>query len=208
MIKYVVAHNPDERVLRKASEVLAGGGLVSLPTDTNWVVLADISSKPGVEKLYRLKKAEAKKHFSVLCDTIARASAIAEIDDASFRMLRPLVPGNFTFIFKARKSVRKLLRASKTDHEIGVRFPPSILVQRLIETHAGVLLSSNITHGMLGIEDEEMALCGDLVEDSLKHAIGLVIDPGEFEIVGASTVVSLVDPTAPLVIRQGAGEWP
>jgi len=57
MIQYVVSQNPDDRILKKASQVLAGGGLVSLPTDTNWVVVVDIFSKLAVEKLYRLKKA-------------------------------------------------------------------------------------------------------------------------------------------------------
>ena len=103
--------------------------------------------------------------------------------------------------------MRKHLKASKTDHEIGVRFPPSDLVQKLIAAHGSVLLSSNISHEMLGVKDQEMALYGDLIEDSLKHVIELVIDPGEFEIVGASTMVSLVDPAAPVVLRQGAGRW-
>lgn len=207
MIKYVVSQNPDDRILKKASQVLSGGGLVSLPTDTNWVVVADIASKPAVEKIYRLKKAEAKKHFSVLCDGISRASEIAEIGDSSFRMLRGRVPGNFTFIFKAKKAIRKLLKASKRDREIGIRFPPSTLVQRLIEVHGKVLLSSNITHEMLGLETQEMALYGFLIEDCLSHVIDLVLDPGEIEFAGGSTIVSLVDAGDPVVLRQGAGRW-
>ena len=125
MIEYVIAQNPDDRILKKASKILADGGLVCLPTDTNWVVTADPLSKHGIEKLYRFKHAEADKHFSVLCDAISTAAAIAEIGDSTFRMLRGRVPGNFTFIFKARKSIRKKLSASKRDQEIGVRFPPA-----------------------------------------------------------------------------------
>jgi tRNA threonylcarbamoyl adenosine modification protein (Sua5/YciO/YrdC/YwlC family) len=208
MIEYVISQNPDDRVLKKASQILARGGLVSLPTDTNWVVVADILSKPAIEKLYRLKKAEPRKHFSVLCDGISRASEIAEIGDSAFRMLRGRVPGNFTFIFKAKKSVHKRLKASKRDHEIGIRFPPSTLVQKLIEFHGQVLLSTNITHEMLGLETEEIAIYGYLIEDSLSHVIDMVLDPGEFEFAGESTIVNLMDVGDPVVVRQGAGEWP
>lgn len=208
MIKYVVAQNPDDRILKEASRVLSGGGLVALPTDTNWVAVAGVASAPGVEKLYLLRKAEAHKHFSVLCDSISRASEIAEIGDAAFRVLRGRVPGNFTFIFKARKAIRKLLKASKRDHEIGIRFPPSILAQRLIEAHGAVLLSSTITQETLGPEYEETPLYGGLIDEVLSPTIALVLDPGEVEFAGGSTIVSLVEPGEAVVLRQGAGLWP
>ena len=207
MIEYVIAQNPDDRILKKASKILADGGLVCLPTDTNWVVTADPLSKHGIEKLYRFKHAEADKHFSVLCDAISTAAAIAEIGDSTFRMLRGRVPGNFTFIFKARKSIRKKLSASKRDQEIGVRFPPSILVQRLVALHGRGLLSSNITPEMLGLKDREMAIYGNLIEETLSNDIALVLDPGEFEFAGESTIVSLVDGGDPVILRQGAGRW-
>ncbi|MBI5210195.1 MAG: L-threonylcarbamoyladenylate synthase [Elusimicrobia bacterium] len=207
MIEYVIAQNPDDRILKRASRILSDGGLVSFPTDTNWVVAADPSSKPGVEKLYRFKHAQADKHFSVLCDGISRASEIAEIGDGAFRALRGRVPGNFTFIFKARKAIRKKLTASKRDHEIGIRFPPSILVQRLVAFHGRGLLSSNISHQVLGLEDQEMPIYGYLIEDTLSHKIDMVLDPGEFEFAGGSTIVSLLDEGAPVIIRQGAGQW-
>lgn len=207
MIEYVVPQNPDDRILKKASQVLSGGGLVALPTDTNWVVAADPLSKPGVEKLYKFKHAESDKHFSVLCDAISRAAELAEIGDATFRMLRGRVPGNFTFIFKARKTIRKKLSASKRDQEIGIRFPPSILVQRLIAFHGRGLLSSNITRELLGLKDQELPIYGDLIESTLSHVIDMVLDPGEFEFAGESTIVSLVDAGNPVILRQGAGQW-
>lgn len=207
MIKYVIPQNPDDRILDKASKALSGGGLVSLPTDTNWVVVADPFSKTGVQKLYRLKKAEPKKHFSVLCDDVSRASEIAMIDNSAFRTLRGRVPGNFTFIFPAKKEIKKSLKASKMDSEIGIRFPPNRVVRRLIRTHGRVLLSSNITHEMLGLNNGEIDIYGYLIDDSLSHIIDLVLDPGEFEFAGESTVVRLMNDSEPEILRQGAGEW-
>jgi tRNA threonylcarbamoyl adenosine modification protein (Sua5/YciO/YrdC/YwlC family) len=208
MIKYVIEQNPDDRILKAASDILATGGLVSLPTDTNWVAVADPFSKAGVEKLYKLKKEEPKKHFSVLCDTISRATDFALIGDNAFRLIRGKVPGNYTFIFNAQKLITKALKASKRDHQIGVRFPPSNLAQKLIETHGQLLLSTNLTHEMMGIADKEIDIYGFLIDDSLSHMIDMVLDPGEIEFAGGSTIVSLVDETDPVLLREGAGEWP
>ncbi|MFH2203048.1 MAG: L-threonylcarbamoyladenylate synthase [Elusimicrobiota bacterium] len=207
MIEYVIAQNPDDRILKRASDVLSRGGLVCLPTDTNWVVCADPYSKHGVEKLYHLKKAEPQKHFSVLCDTISRAAEIAYIDNSAFRTLRGKIPGHFTFIFRAQKKITKSLKASKKDHEIGIRFPPDTLVQRMIEAHGGVLLSTNLTSEMLGPDSKDMEPYGYLIEDSLKHVIDIVLDPGEFQFAGASTIVRLLADAEPEVLRQGAGSW-
>jgi len=207
VIKYVVAQNPDTRVLKMASRILSNGGLVALPTDTNWVVTADPNSKSGVEKLYRLKKAQPEKHFSMLCDSISRAAGLALIDDAAFRMLRGKIPGHFTFIFRAQKPVVKMLKASKRDQEIGIRFPPSRLAQNLIAEHGGPLLSSRIKHEMLGLDPGEVELYGYLIADAAGGLIDLVLDPGEVEFVGESTIVTLFNDTEPVVRRQGAGRW-
>ncbi|OIO10378.1 MAG: hypothetical protein AUJ52_04295 [Elusimicrobia bacterium CG1_02_63_36] len=207
MIEYVIAHNPDDRILAKACAVLSGGGLVCLPTDSNWVVVADPASKAGVEKLYRLKRAEPEKHFSVLCDSITKAAEIAWIDTSAYRILRQKIPGHFTFIFKAKKTITRYLRASKRDREIGIRFPPSPLAQKLIAAFASVLLSTNITHELLGLEDDSLEIYGFLIEDNASHLIELVLDPGETEFAGPSTIVSLIEGGEPELLRLGTGDW-
>lgn len=207
MIEYVIAQNPDDRIINRACKVLEKGGLVCLPTDSNWVVVADPASKAGVKSLYKLKKADPQKHFSVLCDTIAKAMEIAHIETTAFRLLKKKIPGHFTFIFRAKKSIIKYLEASKRDHEIGIRFPPCILVQRLIEAYGNVLLSTNITHEVLSIEDESVEIYGYLIGDTLSNTIGHVLDTGETEFAGPSTIVNLTDEANPVVVRRGAGDW-
>ena len=51
MLEYVVAENPDARVMRRAASVLRDGGLVVSPTDTSWSVLCSIASKDGIAAL-------------------------------------------------------------------------------------------------------------------------------------------------------------
>ncbi|MGE3608704.1 MAG: L-threonylcarbamoyladenylate synthase [Bacteriovoracaceae bacterium] len=203
MIEYVVGHNPDDRILMKASQILKNGGLISFPTETNWVVVADPLVKSSIDKLYQLRHVENTKHFTVFCSNFQKAMEIAFIDDAAFRLLKKVIPGPYTFIFPAQKKITKYLKASKTDHQVGLRFPPSILCQKILETHGEVLISSHITPEMVGQEDG--MIYSALIEDTFAHLIEMIIDPGEYEFIGQTTIVDFTS-GLPAVIRQGAGD--
>lgn len=205
MIDYVVEHNPDDRVLTKASQILRNGGLLCFPTETNWIVVADPYNKAGVEKLYRLRPIENTKHLTVICAKFQEAMEIAYIDDGAFRLMKKVIPGPYTFIFNAQKKITRYLKASKVDHEVGIRFPPSKLCQKLLEAYGEVLLSTHMNHEMLGEEDDSIPLYSAQIEDSFGHLIDLIIDPGEYEFVGSTTIVDYRS-GAPEVLRVGAGD--
>jgi tRNA threonylcarbamoyl adenosine modification protein (Sua5/YciO/YrdC/YwlC family) len=208
MIEYVVEHNPDDRVLQKASQILRNGGLLCFPTETNWVVVADPYNKQGVDKLYRLRHVDNTKHFTVLCESFKKAQEVSQIDDAAFRLLKKLIPGSYTFIFEAQKKITKFLKASKTDKEVGIRFPPVALCRRLLEVHGDVVISSHLTPDMLGVEEDGMPLYGILIEEYFGSMIDLVLDPGAYEFIGDSTTIIDFTSGAPELIREGAGKIP
>lgn len=204
MIEYVVEHNPDDRVLMRASQILRNGGLLCFPTETNWVVVCDPFNKDAIEKLYRLRHIENSKHLAVLCSTFQKAMEIAIIDDHAFALMKKVIPGPYTFIFEAQKKIQKFLKASKYDHQVGLRFPPKHLCRRIIEASDGLLLSSHISHEMIDDADPEVPLYSVLIEDQFSHLIDLIIDPGEVEFVGPTTIVDFTS-GGPEVHRVGAG---
>lgn len=203
MIKYVLDHNPDDRIISRACEILISGGLICLPTDTNWVLLANPYHKEGMEKLYKIKKENPHKHFSLLCSNISMASEIAHIDNQCFRLLKKAIPGHYTFIFEATKKIAKSIKASKTDKEIGIRFVPSLLVQTLLDKFSNVVISTNIPTTFF--PEEDMIYSYMIEDSSIAHLIDMIIDPGEFEFVGGSTIISFVE-GFPDIIREGAGD--
>lgn len=203
MIEYVIPNNPDDRILQKAADQLSKGELVILPTDTSWVIVADPFSKKGVDNLYAFKGEEKTHHFSLLCDTIKRAAESAYIDDNAYKILRNKIPGPYTFIFESKKAMIKALKASKSDHQIGVRFSPSELVIKLIEFYGKPLVSTNIPKEKVGVEESE-ELYGFQIDEALGH-MALVLDPGEFEFIGQSTVIDFSTGVMEL-IREGAGD--
>lgn len=204
MIEYIIADNPDDRILQKAASILNNGGLVAFPTDTSWTITGDPFNKDVIKKLQRLKGETSDKHFSLLCDEISRASEYAIIDDSAFKIINRIIPGNYTFIFEATKKITKSLKANKSDHEVGLRFPPIHFCMELIKVFNRVLIATNITPQMLNLEEGEF-IYSALIEDKLMHSIDMIIDPGEFEFVGSSTIIRF-SPEIELV-REGAGDY-
>jgi len=204
MIDYLIASNPDQRIIDKSKSLLDRGELIVLPTDTSWVIVANPFHKASVDKIYKLKGEEKSHHFSLICSDISMASDIALIGDDVYRLIKRCIPGHYTFIFDATKKMIKALKASKTDHEVGIRFVPSTLVTRLLETTCYPLMTTNITHKMLGCDDEE-DIYSYHIEDKLKGMVSRILDPGEYHFVGESTIYYFVDGERECR-REGAGE--
>ncbi len=204
MIEYVVEHNPDDRVLTRASQILQNGGLLCFPTETNWVVVCDPFKKESVDKLYRIRHIENTKHLTVLCPSFQKAMEIAFIDDSAFRLMKKVIPGPYTFIFEAQKKITKFLKASKVDHQVGIRFPPKQLCRSIMTSFNGVLLSTHISHDMIEGSDPDLPLYSLLIEEQFGSLIDMIIDSGETEFVGSTTIVDFTS-GMPEVQRVGAG---
>lgn len=203
MIEYVIPQSPDDRVLKKAYNLLDQDEVLVFPTDTNWVMTARFNSKKAIDKLYRIKGEQKSHHFSLLCSDLSMASEVAVISDASFRFMKSRIPGHFTFILEAQRKMTKLLQASKTDKEIGLRFPPNHLTRSLLAGYGHALLSTNLSAKMLGLDDG-IEPYGHLIDEQFGHAVGMIIDPGEYEFAGQSTIVSLIDDNVE-ILRHGSG---
>lgn len=205
MIEYVIAHDPDDRIINKAVESLRKGNLVCIPTDTNWITIADPYNKDAVAKLYTLKKENVQKHFSLLVNEISKASEVALIDDMAFKLLKRTIPGHYTFIFEATKKIAKTLKASKMDKEIGLRFVPSELVNRLLNEFSSPVIGTNIPKSLLNDFDGVDEIYSYMIEEKYSHLIDMIIDPGEVDFAGPSTIVNFTQ-GAVEVSREGAGD--
>jgi len=210
MIEYIIPHNPDDRILKRAGTLLKEGKIICFPTDTNWLLVCDVFSPKAVESLYKVKGEELDHHFSVLCTGISEASQIALIHNNGFRWLNKMTPGPYTFIFEANKKIVKAVKASHRDHEVGIRIPDCPIVAALARSFPCTLLSTNITPSMVGLsaEQDHHDIYSVLIEQELGTAISMILDPGEVSFLGPSTVIDFREENQPVLIRQGAGGLP
>lgn len=203
MIEYVQPHDPDDRIIAKAVEILHRGGLVAYPTDSSWGIGCSSESKDGLDRLTRLRE-DKKKEFTLICNNISQMSEVAHLHNEEFRVIKPYVPGPVVFILKPIKRIERKIGIKRP--EVGLRIPAHIIPQKLVQA-LGVPMFS-ITAGKDMIEEggdreypeENLMECGWELEGI--EGIDLIIDSGEVLEKRLSTVISLIEGDVE-ILREG-----
>lgn len=207
MIEYIIAQNPDDRIIKKSIQALHDGQLIAFPTDTNWVLAADVASKQGVDQLYRIKGGDKGKHFSLLCDSVSMASNYCMISDFAFRKIKRIIPGPYTFVFPPSKTLPSAIKFYHKDQEIGIRVPNSKLCNRLVNTYGGAIVITSIGTDLVHGENDAGEIYSYQIEDRLGHELAFILDPGEMELLGPSSVVDFsADDGSYRILREGSGD--
>jgi tRNA threonylcarbamoyl adenosine modification protein (Sua5/YciO/YrdC/YwlC family) len=192
--------NPQERLIDKAVEIIAEGGVVVFPTDTIYALGCDAFNNKAIEKVCRiLGKKPEKANLSLICKDLGNLSAFTTpISTATFKLMKRLLPGPYTFILKANNNVPKIFKTNKKT--VGIRVPDNVICQAIIEKLGHPMVSASI-HS----EDEIQEYLTDPEEiyEAFEKITDAVIDGG---VVGnqASTVIDCTE-EVPEVIREGKG---
>jgi len=200
--QYFAIHptHPQPRLLKRAAEIVAGGGLVVYPTDTTYALGCQIGDKAALERLRQIRRLDKHHHFTLACRDLSEIATYARVSDQDFRILKQLTPGPYTFLLTATREVpRRLVHAKKKI--IGIRVPEHPIAQGLLEILEMPMMTTT------------MQLPGDLtpladpeeIRERLESAVDAVIDGGSCGLV-PTTVLDLTG-NQPEVIRQGVGEF-
>ncbi len=198
MILEIDPVEPEPWLLARAAQVLRGGGIVVMPTDTVYGLTCGITHHDAIRRIYKLKDMDPKKPLSVLVSDMSMVGRFAKgVSTPAYRLLKRVLPGPYTFIFEASPEVPKImLRKRRT---IGIRMPDNPIALALLEEMGEPLLSSSIRdpeHDFVNNPDE--------IEKSLGSDVEMVIDGGILLPV-PSTVVDLSG-DEPVLLRDGKGD--
>ena len=191
--------NPQARLLKQAADLLAKGGLVAVPTDSSYAVVARLDDRAAAESLRRLRGLDERHNLTLLCRDLAEISHFARVDNSQYRLLKSATPGPWTFILEATKEVpRRVSHPSRKT--IGIRVPENPVISGLIDAVGSPLLSTTLIP-----EGEEEALnnAEDIFE-RYQHQLAAVIDGGACA-ADFTTVIDLSQ-SVPEVIRVGLGD--
>src|SRR5690606_31411199 len=99
MAQLFVVHpqNPQARLLKQAGALLEKGGLVAVPTDSSYAVLARLDDKAAADALRRLRGLDDRHHLTLLCRDLAEIGHFAKVDNQQYRLLKMATPGPWTF---------------------------------------------------------------------------------------------------------------
>ena len=191
---------PESRLMRKVLEVFDKGGVVVYPTDSGYSLGCDALNKAAINKLYHLKRAMKKYFMALILRDFSALSDFARLDNSSYRYMKKLVPGPYTFILPATTLGRRILDVNRP--EIGIRMPDCPFGDALFLLKPEMVLLTTAAK----IHEAESFTDPDEIEQVFGHEIDLLIDMGPMA-VNPTTIISLVN-GEPELIRQGAGVLP
>jgi len=189
-----------ERPRRKITELITNtvenGGIIAYPTDTYYGMGCDLFNIKAIRKLYSIKKLESKKALSIICRDLKDVSTYAVMSDSSFRILKRLLPGPYTFVLIAKKIIPKLLMTERK--EVGIRIPA-----HQVPTAIAGLVERPIINTSARVSGETILTDPRLIEKQFRGAIDVIIDGGII-VSEPSTIVRLIDDEAE-ILREGKG---
>jgi tRNA threonylcarbamoyl adenosine modification protein (Sua5/YciO/YrdC/YwlC family) len=191
--------NPSEKEIKRITKVLKDGGLVIYPTDTVYGLGCDINNTKALEKIARLKGVKLEKaNFSFVCEDLSNLSEyVAQLDSATFKILKRNLPGPYTFILPGNNNLPSVFKKKKT---VGIRVPDNKIAQMLVQHLGNPIISTSIKD-----DDDVVEYTTDpeLIAEKWDKLVDVVIDAGYGDNI-ASTVIDLTQPE-PELIRQGKG---
>ena len=196
--------NPQARLIRQAAQIIDGGGIVALPTDSCYALVCHLDDKAAVERLRRIRGIDEKHHLTLLCRDLSEIAVYARVDNRQFRLLKAATPGPFTVILEATRCVpRRLSHPSRKT--IGLRVPENTIAHALLAELGQPLLGATLILPPDASGDGGEPLNDpDMIRERLEKLVDLIIDGGACSL-EPTTVVDLTA-DAPLLVRQGRGD--
>ncbi|GAB4335725.1 MAG: L-threonylcarbamoyladenylate synthase [Calditrichia bacterium] len=190
--------NPQQRALKKAAEIVANGGLIIYPTDTQYGIGCDLYNKNALEKLYHLKHKSKFDPISVMVSDIREASKYAKISNYAYRVLKHCTPGPYTFILPASREIPRVMLSRRK--EVGIRLPESEVCLELVKLLGNPLVNTSVT-----FHEDEVLNDPDEIATRYGNDVDVFLDMGWLEEVEESTIVSLLE-NEPEILRRGKGD--
>ncbi len=203
MAQYFEIHpsNPQRRLIHHAVEILQQGGVITLPTDSSYAFVCRLDDKRALDKIRLIRQLSDKHDFTLICKDLTQVSNFTKINNDTFRLIKALTPGPFTFILDATKDVPKRLQNPKKK-TIGIRVPDNAVTQLIVEELGEPLCSSTlILPNQTEAETDPYE-----IRERLEKEVDLIIDFGIIE-AQETTVIDCVDNHIE-IIRQGIGHAP
>jgi tRNA threonylcarbamoyl adenosine modification protein (Sua5/YciO/YrdC/YwlC family) len=201
MAQYFEIHpvDPQPRLIKRAAEIVRGGGVIVYPTDSSYALGCHIGDKQAMERICQIRRVGDAHNFTLVCRDLSEVAVYAKVPNTIYRLLKAHTPGPYTFILEATREVPRRLQNPRR-RTIGLRVPDHPTTQALLAELNEPLMSSTL---ILPGEEVPLSDPGD-IRDRLERRVDLIIDGG-FCGVEPTTVVDLVGGT-PAVLREGKGD--
>ncbi|MBR1659172.1 MAG: threonylcarbamoyl-AMP synthase [Oscillospiraceae bacterium] len=181
----------------RAAEIIRGGGLVAVPTETVYGLAGNAMDAGAVEQIYEVKGRPTVKPLSLMVpDESALDRWCRDVPPAAYALARKFWPGPLTIILKSKKLEPEIVRAG--GDTIGLRCPDHPLTLALLRD-AGVPLAAPSANPS-GSPSPKRA---EEVTAYFNGKINAILDGGECGVGRESTILDM-SRIPYRILRQGA----
>lgn len=188
---------PQQRLIRQAAEILRKG-VVVYPTDSYYALGCLQDNTEAVERIRQLRGLNQEHYFTLSCKDLSQISNYGQVGNSAFRLIKSHVPGPYTFILKAGKTVaRKLHHPSRRTVAFRIQSHPA--ARALLEE-----INEPIITSTLKFPEDSEPLEHPYLRERLAGRVDAVIDSGPCEMHPTTVLDFTEDP--PRLVREGSGE--
>jgi L-threonylcarbamoyladenylate synthase len=189
------ADKPDAAAIGRAAELVTKGGVVAIPSDALYTLIADPLNLHAVGRVFKAKGRESVRSLPLLVSDLLMAEDLAKELTARFYLLaRHFWPGPLTLIVPAAAKVP--LKVTGNTGRLALRQSRSPVAQALLEQLGQPIISTSAN-----ISGQPTSRTGIEVFAAMDGAVDLVLDAGLCTGEGSTTV----DVTEPYwkLIKEG-----
>jgi L-threonylcarbamoyladenylate synthase len=188
--------NPSSDAIEKAAGLIRRGGVVAVPSDALYMLIADPMNLQAVGRVFKAKGRESSRSLPLLVPDILVAEELAaEVTSRFYLLARHFWPGPLTIIVPAAAKVP--LKVTGMTGRLGLRQSEAPAIQKLLEAVGQPVIGTSAN-----ISGQPTSRTGIEVFASMDGSVDLVLDGGLCAGEGATTV----DITEPYwkVIKEGS----
>lgn len=180
-----------------AGELIRGGGLVAVPTETVYGLAGNGLDEEAVRKIYEVKGRPAVKPLSLMVPGKAAMKLYCDsVPEAAELLAEKFWPGPLTIVLKSRSVVPDIVRAG--GETVGLRCPDSAPTRKALEEACVPFAAPSANPS-----GEPSPKSAAEVLQYFNGEIDGVIDGGECELGTESTIIAM-DTLPYRILRQGA----
>ncbi len=187
---------PDAGGLGRAANILRGGGLVAMPTETVYGLAGDARSDTAVARIFAAKGRPQFNPLIVHLPDVAAAQAIADFDDRAITLADAFWPGPLTLVLPLREGAGLSPLVTAGLGTVAVRLPAHPVARALLKAFGGPLAAPSANPS--GRVSPTTAIH---VLDGLWGRIDAVLDGGACVVGVESTIIGLDGPAR--LLRPG-----
>jgi tRNA threonylcarbamoyl adenosine modification protein (Sua5/YciO/YrdC/YwlC family) len=200
MLLRIYEENPNPKSIREVVDCLKRGGVIIYPTDTVYGIGCDINNQRAVERICQIRNIQKDKaQFSFICSNLSHISEYAsQIDNSTFKLMKRLLPGPYTFILNCTNKVPKLFQSKK--RTVGIRIPDHSIPLAIVRELGNPIMTASVHD-----PDDLIEYTTDpsLIYEHFENKVDIVIDGGYGGVEG-STVLNCANGEVQ-IIRIGKG---